>query len=448
MGILHQSQSLVSWSIIFFAACSIVQGQNCDIDEKQPTVWLGDENDANFCQGSTEQCAHFGLDFVCEDPNGGSLGPCVNGTKVKCASPPAVPLDDPTPATTIRVLVYNVFELRYLYWQSGQRERTCRIPHEVFSMHPDIDVIVFNEVFMGGCFAPFNKTIETSTLTIRDIMDQYGFIYYTENVGIGEPFPKVENGGVFIASRWPIVKTNSRVFNVTEPYSYMAKGVVYTMVNKTVDGQSVSYHVFGTHMQAFRTPNADYVRVAQATIIHDFMLEQDIGDDEPVIYGGDLNARLNTTNGDDVVDALDATLPRIIGELNVTYDHENNDVFDDNNDTNWWLDYALFSRSHIQPEAATIHIVRPRMSTALEICSTAISPLPSYPKSDLCVERKNITDLSDHYAVLGTFHYNMDSLTSTEYQTTTDSGVGCLILNQMIASLSIFVCFILRFSLA
>nr|XP_054759906.1 sphingomyelinase C 2-like [Lytechinus pictus] len=439
MGIVQHPLTLIAWSIIFLSVYTTSKGNNCDVDDGQPTVWLGDEDDAYFCEASAEHCDHFGLDFICEDPSGGSLRPCIIGTKVKCASPPAVPLTDPTPATTIRVLAYNVFELRYLYYQSGQRERTCRIPRKVFSMHPDIDVIVFNEVFMGGCFAPFNNTIETSILTIRNILDQYGFIYYTDTVGVGEPFPKIENGATFIASRWPIVKNDSRVFDIAEPYSWMAKGVVYAMINKTVAGQSVMYHVFGTHMQAFRTPNADYVRVAQATIIHDFMLEQDIGDDEPVIFGGDLNARLNTTNGDDVVDALDATLPTIIGELNVTYDHENNDVFDENNDTNWWLDYVLYSRSHIQPEAATIQVVRPRMSTPLEVCSTAVSPFPSYPNSDQCVEIKNITDLSDHYAVLGTLQYRIDFLTPTDFQTTTDSGTGYLTSNNLVVSLTFII---------
>ena len=86
----------------------------------------GDEEDDYFCMAEPSHCAHFGLDFVCEDPNGGDFGPCENGTKVKCASPPAFPLAAPTPANHFRVIAYNIWELRYLYYQNGQRERTCR----------------------------------------------------------------------------------------------------------------------------------------------------------------------------------------------------------------------------------------------------------------------------------------------------------------------------------
>ncbi|XP_071504983.1 sphingomyelinase C-like [Diadema antillarum] len=410
----HHLVGLLLMTIFAVISCVQVSGQNCDVDENTPTVWLGDVEDDFYCKGNLTHCSHFGLDYVCEDPDGGSLEPCENGTKVMCASP-AVQMADPTPATTLRVLAYNVYEIRYLYFQSGQQERTCRIPRLVFTMHPDLDVIVFNEVFMGGCFAPFDDSIETSTLTIRDMLDQYGFNYYTYTVaeGPGEPFPLLENSGIFVASRWPILKNASRVFNVTETYAVTAKGVMYTEINKTVNGESQIYHVFGTHMQAFGTEDADEVRVTQANIIRNFMLEQNIPTSQPVIYAGDLNAKMNTTNGDDVIEAFDATVPRLVGDLYVTYDHQNNDMFNENTTENsTWLDYVMYSSSHLQPTTATLQVVRPRMDP-LEVCWRAISPFPAYPGMDACRDTRVITDLSDHYAVLGTFDFDHDDVLFT-----------------------------------
>ena len=362
-------------------------------------------------QGGLPDCEHFGLELVCEDPNGGVLESCVEGTKAKCASPPASPLANPTPATTLKVLAYNAFELRYLYWQSGQRERTCRIVHEVIRMHPDIDVIIWNEFFMGGCFAPYNTTVDESLLTIREILDQHGFYYYTDTVGVGfRQGLQFENGGAFIASRWPMVYNATKVYENVVFYEFMAKGVVYAGVKKTVGEDSAMFHVFGTHMQAFRNANEDEIRVLQAQEIHNFMLAQNIPTGEPVIYGGDLNARLNTTNGDDVVNALDATLPPNVGELTVTYDPVNNDLFVDSNDSSWWIDYVLYSNIHVQPEFATVEVVRPLMEVPLNICDSALSGQPAYPASENCLITKLVQDISDHYAVLGAFEYGDEIL--------------------------------------
>ena len=207
-----------------------------------------------------------------------------------------------------------------------------------------------------------------------------------------------------------MVYNATKVFENAVFYEFMAKGLIYAAVKKTVGEESAIFHVFGTHMQAFNIADEDEIRVLQAEEIHDFMLEQDIPPGEPVLYGGDFNAELNTTLGDDVINAFDGTLPPIVGELAVTYDPEDNDLFVDNNDTSRWIDYVLYSNIHVQPEFATVEVVRPLMEVPLNICNSALSGQPAYPASENCFITKLVQDLSDHYAVLGAFEYGDEIL--------------------------------------
>ena len=367
----------------------------------------GDEEDRYFCMAEPSHCAHFGLDFVCEDPNGGDFGPCENGTKVKCASPPALPLAAPTPANHFRVINYNIWELRYLYYQTGQRERTCRILREVIRLHPDVDAIVFNEVFMGGCFAIFNTTVGASVMNLRDILVQYGFVYFTKNVGETRELPKFENGGVFIASRWPITKYDSVIYTSSVPLTadaLSAKGSMYARIEKTIGEVTKTYHVLGTHLQATGRPTADEVRVNQSTEMHELMLKQNISPNEPVIYAGDLNCNNGSDHAVDVIGALDATVPRRIGERIYTSDGEENDLKDSTGKS--WIDYALYSNLHRQPSSATIQVVRPMSPEPFEVCMTALATYPVYPNSSACLETTMTQDLADHYAVMGVFEYD------------------------------------------
>ncbi|KAJ8044995.1 hypothetical protein HOLleu_07910 [Holothuria leucospilota] len=389
-------------------------------------VWVDDAPD---CEADSSYCPHFGLEYVCESkfisflPN----ATCKSGTKVRCSFPDqTVPLET-TPVDVIKVLAYNVYELRYLYFQSGQRERTCRVVPEVLKMHPDLDVIVFNEVFMGGCFPPDADITEDNKLTIRQILEQYGFPHYTKTVGSWEPTKRQpENGGIFIASKWPIVKNDSMVFETlsTQGDSLMRKGVSYARVMKSVEGKSTIYNIFGTHLQAYERTNTSLIRVLQAGEMYDFMKQQDISPNEPVIYAGDLNAdSANKPNHSaEVIDALHATLPTITGELEFTYDRVENDVFDGTGSDRKWLDYVLYSYEHQQPNTATLEPVRPKSAEPMELCMSAVAITPCYGDSDRCREFWNVSDLSDHYAVLGTFSFPYAEETSTERQPSTPQG--------------------------
>lgn len=380
-------------------------------------------DDVPECHADSSYCPHFGLEYVCEEPfdytnASRPNATCKTGTRVRCSFPDLSVQLIETPADVIRVMAYNVFELRYLYHQSGQKERTCRILPEVLKMHPDLDVIVFNEVFMGGCFAQD----EDNLLEIRDILDEYGFPHHTKTVGAIPDRRQPENGGIFIASKWPIEKQARKVFDHISRWgdSTMKKGVSYAKVVKNVGGVSQVYHVFGTHLQAYERENTTLYRELQAQEMYDFMLDQNIPAEEAVIYGGDLNAdRANRLDhSDDIISILHSTLPTLTGDLQYTYDKVNNDVFDPGETDRKWLDYVLYSDEHKQPTWATLEPVRPRSDPAMELCMTAADVRPVYPDSRTCVSSRSVTDLSDHYAVLGVLSYGEEQQTSTTSSTT------------------------------
>ncbi|XP_070553298.1 uncharacterized protein [Ptychodera flava] len=398
----------------------------------RPQVSLGDAT--SECDLDSSYCAKFGLEFACTD-NYGPPHRCRNkGENVICDSPD-IKLPDPTPATTLKVLAYNVWELRYTYYQKGQYERTCRIPQKIFELHGDLDVIVFNEVFMGGCFA-------FDGISFRDMLEQYGFGYITQTVGedvsllpiapalppsLPEEISGFENGGVFIASRWPIVAEAEKIFeNAVRPSAdaLSNKGAVYVKIRKEVDSETRHYHILGTHLQAGFGVQGDGARAAQAKEMHTLMKEQNIPADEPVIYAGDLNTELDDADGrwDQMLEVLEAKMPNIVGELDVTYDYENNDLRAEPGEGGKWIDYVIYSNQHAMPNSASQESIKYVASEPFEPCMAALPisqtdpddgllPIPielgqhHYSYQNSCRDSWNVTDLSDHYAVLGVFDF-------------------------------------------
>ncbi|PIK45605.1 hypothetical protein BSL78_17540 [Apostichopus japonicus] len=174
-------------------------------------------------------------------------------------------------------------------------------------------------------------------------------------------------------------------------------------------------------MQAANYHIQEAIRVIQAVEIYNFQQSLNIPEDEPVIYAGDLNAdRINRPqHAAEVIDALRAGLPEIVGELAYTYDQVENDVFWAFQTGRLWLDYALFSVEHELPVLSTLEVVRPRASVPVEVCMIAPLPInraPVYPESPTCRVSKNITDLSDHYAVVGVFDYDQSKIVITTTQ--------------------------------
>lgn len=264
---------------------------------------------------------------------------------------------------------------------------------------------------MGGCIAGWNFTINGDLMMYREILTSYGFKYYTATIGNPPSRRTFENGGVFIASKWPILEEKQTIYNdsvLLSADTLSQKGAMYAKIQKTVDGIRRVYHVFGTHLQATGRLGADNVRREQARQMHQLMLSLNLPSTEPVIYGGDLNARLGSNLANDIFEILDATQPEKVGDLDYTSDKTINDLFAGDGRTGQsWIDYTLYSNAHLLPTNATTQVVRPRAQEPFEACidDVKVSPGPVYPERRYCRKPKNVTDLADHFAVLGTFDY-------------------------------------------
>ncbi|XP_070553297.1 uncharacterized protein [Ptychodera flava] len=435
--LVRASTFLLSLSV-FLPNLPLNNAQSCD--DPRPKVSL--EEATSGCSFDREHCDIFGLDFLCTQTYG-RFHPCSgDGDDVMCVSPDRE-LAAPTPAKTLKVLAYNVLELRYVYAQSGQRERTCRIPQKIFDHHADVDVIVFNEAFMGGCFPD-------DGISFRDMLTQYGFAHFTETVGTEKsllpiPFPPdlgnfpptglpdisaVENGGIFIASRWPILQEAQMVFKNGLVGIASNKGVAYAKIEKDDGSDTRYYHVFGTHLQAgFADGIGDEIRNAQAWEMKQFVEEQNIPANEPVIYAGDFNNDLYGESGrwDQMLEILEANMPEIVGDLNVTLDYANNDVRADPSPGGKWIDYVIYSNQHVMPNEASQESIKYTASEPFTPCMAALPiserdepiqigpielPIPiefsqyRYHYEEKCLDSWNVTDLSDHYAVLGVFDFS------------------------------------------
>ncbi|CAH1787697.1 unnamed protein product [Owenia fusiformis] len=376
----------------------------------RPFVWIGDDP---VCDRQTTDCqTYFDLDYDVSHPQGEfSTGWCASGTKHRCLSKVPPPLGAPSPANQLQVVTYNVAERDHSVSMDGQRERTCRIPRKLVELFPEADVFVFQEAFMGGCWDSLEG------LDFRDLLFHNGFQHITETVDFEIDDPTIENGGIFVASRWPIMAIEQHIFENyvdIEADSLAAKGIGYAQIEKTVNDVSRIYNIFGTHMQAWDdTEEYDTVREQQAQEMFDFAAGLGISASEPVIFSGDFNADRNVKPGHmaNIAAILQSTQPATVGALNVTYDPQTNDFVNAAypNNPRSWLDYVIYSNNHLVPSQSSMQAVAITSDQPVTMCWCFNCPslIGDYvfPNDPDCAETKQLTHLSDHHAVLGQFTF-------------------------------------------
>ncbi|XP_071950507.1 sphingomyelinase C-like [Antedon mediterranea] len=392
---------------------------NGDEDEKltndeRPFVWLSSSTEETEYSALT--CKQFGLSYICTSTVNCDVETVGCSDVVICAAPKARPLLPSTPANFLQVVSYNVLELDYeysvpifnippSYQYTGQRERTCRIPLEILKNIRRVDVIVFQELAMGGCFP--------GKLDFRDLLKYYGFKYVTPNVGIAEEaenFLIFENGGTFIASRWPIAYYEDYIFNNTDPTTFdpfSSKGIMYAHVMKTVHNRTLPYHVFGTHMQAQVGDSRQAIRELQATEFENFISRRNIPSTEAVIMAGDFNADLNNfqDHAERVLENMGAILPRRVGRVRTTFDPLTNDLNRlVNEPQEQWIDYVVLSSAHKSNAKSLLSVFKPK-TKPLNICVNATTGGYVSATSPDCLGSLVITDLSDHFGLVGRFYF-------------------------------------------
>ncbi|ETM57052.1 hypothetical protein L914_00062 [Phytophthora nicotianae] len=304
----------------------------------------------------------------------------------------------------LRVMVYNVWLLPSFVSSFNEKvspwasQRASAIPRCLASL--DVDVVIFCEAF---CSSSRDKLVSG--------MKSQGFIYETKIVGdvslLGSK--KAIDGGCFAMSKYPLTNCEEVTFgNVASGEDrYADKGVIYFQVRMPVKSFSGSdttqtVHIVGTHLQAWETPLAVATRNCQLTLMRDFVNSLRLPKHEPVIYAGDMNVNKHA----DGAQTSDGEYTGMLGLLGVddpqlrekspiySFDPHTNSLAVDGPSSGGIaerLDYVMVDRSHRRPVAASTEIVQLKATR---------NWAPSRGASD-----EVLVDLSDHYPVVGDFHF-------------------------------------------
>ena len=382
-----------AWPLVYLIiSLSLMASHGCTGSHALSQIWIGT---APFCSASRQSCDILGLDYVRSDASGDGVL-CLRGEKVLCELPKIEPLPATSGrATDFTVVQYNIMDRPFWVGHDGQRERVCRIPQalvrNITSQEP-VDVLVINEGFVQVCLPHVRLT---------DLLAYYGWPYYLAPISA---WWKPSNGGVFIASKWPITSSASVAYGACRGADCLAaKGVQYARIEKRADGHSKPYHVFGTHMQAWGGAEAAEVRRRQAREIVAFIERQEIPPTEPVILAGDLNTRGPSTQlFEELLATLKMSMPIMVGERRATMDVDNT-LFGRGP---WLVDYVLLSAFHQRPQRATVEVLALRAESDFAICVEApLQPFYVPPDAATCAKTSHVRDLSDHYPVIGRFTF-------------------------------------------
>jgi endonuclease/exonuclease/phosphatase family metal-dependent hydrolase len=378
--------------IFALLAMLLITASGCLAADPPPYVWIGT---APFCSASQHDCDVLGFNYVRSDKAGAGL-PCFSGVKVLCEAPKiSVKAAESDRLTRLTVMQYNIMDRPFWVGHEGQRERLCRIPQALardIALQEHVDVLVFNESFSGIC---------AHNLSLTDLLAFYGWPHHLPTVST---WWKPSNGGIFIASKWPIVTSQEMVYTACHfPDCLAAKGVQYARIEKMVDGRTKLYHVFGTHMQAWGGAEAAAVRSEQAREMATFIDRQDISSTQPVLLAGDFNTRgPGNAQFQAFIDTLRASMPPIVGERRATMDVDNT-LFGRGP---WWVDYVLPSTLHQRPIKAELEALALRPEAEFALCVEAgLRPFYVSPYASACTVIRRVRDLSDHYPVIGRFEY-------------------------------------------
>ncbi|WP_030987607.1 sphingomyelin phosphodiesterase [Streptomyces sp. NRRL S-1813] len=193
-----------------------------------------------------------------------------------------------------------------------------------------------------------------------------------------------EDGGVAIASRWPITRQIQYIYDdACGADSLSEKGFAYARLN--VNGAPV--HVLGTHLQAnddgCDDGEAARTRTSQLKEMRHFVDGLKIPAGEPVIFAGDMNIDRYGREYAGLLRSLGAAAPCYEGHP-YTSDPATNALTRERypDSPREWLDYVLYDNRHARP-------------TAWRNTGQVVSS-PPWELDDTTYTR-----YSDHYPVLG-----------------------------------------------
>lgn len=266
----------------------------------------------------------------------------------------------------LKVITWNIYMLPRLFVHTGQLQRAAEIARVLRTQ--DADIVVFEEAFDNKARA-----------IIRDSLKAY-FPYES-----GDPRHNSwwkTSCGVWIISRVPIEVVKQIFFKEARSSDRLAtKGAIL------VEGQKngFCFQLVGTHLQADPNSgkNVQPIRNKQYAEIKKELLQPYSHENIPQFIAGDFN----TIHDDSVcynpmVDTLQFTPCALQGERCFSYDYVHNDLVLGTCCKPQLIDYLFYSASAGQQLQGSMQIVVFRKKWSARHC-----------------------DLSDHFAVAGTFYY-------------------------------------------
>lgn len=276
--------------------------------------------------------------------------------------------------TSISVLFWNVYLLPdLLFADSAKQKRADLIPGAIISEGADVVVLseMFHDELSASVLSALSKDYPFQTNILADNSS-----FWDRN------FPTFEGGGVVVLSKYEIDHSDELIYSDASGLDQLSnKGVVYARIIK--EGQP--FHIFASHLQAYADSQA--VRESQLKEYASFVSGQKLAQSDPVLHAGDFNIDLHDKkNFGNLLKIMKVQTPELSFEEQrpFSYDPVSNGLAAKGKPE--WLDYILISDQHAKPSSAKISIRKMKANKKL---SKAVS----------------VDDLSDHFAILGTFEF-------------------------------------------
>lgn len=307
----------------------------------------------------------------------------------------AAPVSRTLPARPfqLRMMVYNVWLMPSILSSFNDKlspsatHRARAIPSCLAPL--DVDVVVFCEAFCS-----------TSRELLVAGMKEQGFLYETKVVGAGASMSskKVIDGGCFVMSKYPIENFQEMTFgSVASGDDRMAdKGVVYCQIRVK---NTESVHLFATHLQAWDTPLAVATRTNQLKLLREYIDAMQIPETDAVLVAGDLNVNKCGSDGKQeytaMLESLSAAEPKLVAHSSVfSFDPLTNELAVDGPSSSGEterLDYVLVVENHRAPHVSSTEVIQLKATSEWQV-----------PRG---TREEKLVDLSDHYPVVGEFHF-------------------------------------------
>ena len=244
----------------------------------------------------------------------------------------------------------------------------------------DYDVVVFQEAFADG---PRKK--------LRELLARGGFKHSSSVVGDDSLFGS--DGGIFIMSKWPLWDSGQIIYrSATGDDKRAQKGVLWALIDK----EGFFFNLFATHAQAGASVSEASHRSGQFLEFRRWMDHVGLFW-LPALLAGDLNVDYAAAAEREIMlRTLQAAVPENRSRHTPTSDPANELKSDRDPPTT--LDYVLFAND---PQPAPIR-PRPKRAALETIRFRAPYTVHLGPKRQRPI---TLNDLSDHYAVLGTFTF-------------------------------------------